>query len=53
MAEKKIKCRLLRARWDEKGIRHDKGEIVELPAESAMDAVEAGLVQRVKDAPSK
>lgn len=46
--EKTVTCKLKRDRWDEKGIRHKKGAIVELPAEAAMDAVEAGLVSRVK-----
>lgn len=53
MADKMIKCTILRARWDEEGVRHDKGAVVELPAEVAMDAVEAGLVSRVKEAPKK
>lgn len=43
-----ITCQLLRARWDENGKRHDAGKAVELPVEAAMDAVEAGLVKRVK-----
>ena len=48
MADKKIKCLILRDMWDENGNRHPKGSEVELPAEAAMDAVEAGSVTRKK-----
>lgn len=49
MAEKMIKCRILRDRWDEDGKRHPAGSEVDLPVEAAMDAVEDGSVERVKD----
>lgn len=48
MADKLIKCTIKRDRWDEDGVRHRKGSIVELPVEAAMDAIEAGAVARVK-----
>lgn len=48
MADKLIKCTILRDTWDEKGARHKAGTVVELPAEAAMDGVEAGTLARVK-----
>lgn len=50
MADKKIKCVILRDRWDENGKRYPKGTEVMLDAEAAMDGVEAGVIARVKDA---
>lgn len=43
-----IKCVILRDTWDEDGKRHPAGSEVELPAEAAMDGVEAGTLSRVK-----
>ena len=48
MAEKMIKCTILRDTWDGDGVRHVAGEEVELPAEAAMDGVENGTLARVK-----
>lgn len=53
MADKKIKCLLLRDTWDADGVRHAAGEEIELPAEAAMDAVEAGAVKRAKEPKAK
>ena len=50
MADKLIKCTILRDMWDEDGVRHPKGKGVELPAEAAMDGVESGAVSRAKKA---
>lgn len=51
MAEqKKIECRILRDTWDEDGNRHRKGSVISLDPEHAMDALEAGAVERVKKA---
>ena len=43
-----IKCRLLRDRWNEDGVRVVAGTEVDLPVEVAMDAIEAKAVERVK-----
>ena len=48
MAEKTIKCVILRDYWDERGERQPKGKEVDLPAEDAMDGVETGALSRVK-----
>lgn len=48
MAEKMIKCIIMRDMWDEDGERHAAGREIELPAEAAMDAVESGAVTRAK-----
>ncbi|MGB7243556.1 MAG: hypothetical protein WBC93_15910 [Sulfitobacter sp.] len=48
MAEKTIKCKILRDMWDEDGVRHAAGKEVNLPAEAAMDGVESGALSRVK-----
>lgn len=50
MADKKIKCMILRDTWDADGKRQPKGTEVMLDAEVAMDLVENGSVSRVKDA---
>lgn len=50
MADKMIKCVILRDTWDGDGKRHVAGSEIELPAEAAMDAVEAGAVTRAKTA---
>ena len=49
-ADRKIKCQLSRSYWDEGGARLDKGAVVEMTAEDAMDAVEAGWATRLKGA---
>ena len=50
MADKKtIPFRFKRDRWDDKGERHRAGKIVELSAEDALEALEAGHIERVKD----
>lgn len=46
---KKIKCRILRDFWDKDGKRHRKGLEVEVTAEEALDGVENGTLERVKD----
>lgn len=46
--EKMIKCRILRDRWDEDGVRHPKGTEVSVPVEAAMDGIESGTLERVK-----
>lgn len=43
-----IAVRVLRDFWDDKGERHAKGSIVEVPVEAALDGVEAGKLSRVK-----
>lgn len=48
MAEKTIKCVILRDFWDADGKRHKAGTEVSLPIEAAMDGVESGAVARVK-----
>jgi len=48
MAEKTIKCVILRDYWDESGERQSAGKEVDLPAEEAMDGVEAGTLSRIK-----
>lgn len=49
MAEKTIKCVILRDYWDTDGDRQRAGQEVDLPAEQAMDGVESGALSRVKD----
>jgi len=48
MAEKKIKCVILRDYWDDAGERQPAGKEVNLTAEEAMDGVESGTLSRVK-----
>lgn len=48
MADKKIKCTILRDTWDEDGNRHKAGTTVMLDPEAAMDGVEKGALSRVK-----
>lgn len=48
MADKLIKCEILRDTWDEDGNRHKAGKIVEISAEAAMDGIEVGALARVK-----
>lgn len=48
MAEKTIKCEILRDTWDGDGVRRKAGTVVDIPVEAAMDGVEAGLFTRVK-----
>lgn len=48
MADKMIKCVILRDTWDGDGKRHRAGSEVELPADAAMDGVENGTLSRVK-----
>lgn len=50
MADKKIKCRVLRDVWNAEGERIVAGSEVYLSAEDAMDGVESGALSRVKDA---
>ena len=50
MAEKMIKCRVLRDVWNIDGDRIVAGSEVNLPVEQAMDGVEDGSLARVKDA---
>ena len=49
MADKTIKCVILRDFWDAQGNRQPAGKEVYLPAEEAMDGVESGALSRVKD----
>ena len=46
--KKKLPFRIKRDRWDEDGVRHKAGKIVELSAEDALEALEAGHIERVK-----
>lgn len=48
MAEKTIKCIILRDFWDAEGERQPAGKEIDLPAEEAMDGVESGALSRVK-----
>ena len=48
MAEKMIKCVILRDFWDASGERQPAGKQIDLPAEEAMDGVESGALTRVK-----
>lgn len=50
MAEKLIKCRIVRDFWDADGERHRAGTEVELPVDAALDGIETGALSRVKDA---
>lgn len=48
--EKLIRCVILRDFWNSDGERQAAGKQIELPAEAALDGVEAGTLSRVKDA---
>lgn len=48
MADKTIKCVILRDFWDADGNRQPAGKEIDLPAEEAIDGVEAGALSRVK-----
>lgn len=48
MAEKTIKCIILRDFWDADGNRQPAGKEIDLPAEEAMDGVESGALTRAK-----
>lgn len=50
MAEKTIKCVVLRDYWDEAGERVPAGTEVDMPVADVMDGVEAGNLSRVKAA---
>ena len=43
-----VPCTILRDYWDKNGVRHRKGEGVEVTAEQAMDGMEKGTLERVK-----
>lgn len=49
--EKTVKCRVLRDYWptDDQMDRVRKGDIIEATLEQALDGVEAGNLERVKD----
>ena len=48
MADKTIKCVILRDFWDAEGNRQRAGQEIDLPAEDALDGVESGALSRVK-----
>lgn len=48
MADKLVKCRILRDFWDNDGLRHRAGKVVDVPSEAAMDGLEDGVLERVK-----
>lgn len=48
MADKLIKCVILRDFWDADGVRQPAGKEVSLTVDEAMDGVEAGALSRVK-----
>lgn len=48
MADRKIKCTILRDVWNADGERQPAGTEVDLTPEEAMDGVEKGLIARVK-----
>lgn len=48
MAEKTVKCVILRDYWNEDGERQPAGKEIELSVEEAMDGVESGALSRVK-----
>ena len=50
MADKTVKCVILRDMWDEDGKRHAAGKEVDIPVDAAMDGVESGALKRVKTA---
>lgn len=50
MAEKTIKCVVLRDYWDEGCERIMAGTEVDMPVDKALDGVEDGSLSRVKDA---
>lgn len=50
MAEKTIKCLVLRDYWNDDGERVRAGTVVDLSADAAIDGVESGALSRVKDA---
>lgn len=53
MAEKKVTCKILRDFWPKDDDRVRAGTIVEMSVDDAMDGMEKGLVERVKDEPAK
>lgn len=53
MADKTIKCTILRDTWDAEGNRHVAGSVVDISAEAAMDGVENGTLARVKNKATK
>lgn len=48
-----VECAILRDYWDDDGTRHRKGERVTVTADEAMDGLENGRLERVKDADAK
>ena len=48
MADKTIKCVILRDFWDADCNRQPAGKEIDMPAEDAMDGVESGALSRVK-----
>ena len=50
MADKMVKCEILRDFWDKDGVRHPKGTEVDIPSDAAMDGIEEGKLRRVKNA---
>ena len=50
MAEKTVKCVVLRDYWPTEDNRVKAGSIVDVSPEDAMDGVEAGRLSRVKEA---
>lgn len=46
--ERLIPVRIMRDFWDEKGTRHRKGTVVEVPVDAALEGVESGALSRVK-----
>jgi hypothetical protein len=49
MAEKTIKCVVMRDFWNENEVRVDAGSVIDVPVEQAMDGVESGALSRAKD----
>ncbi len=49
MADKTVKCVILRDMWDDEGVRHSAGKIVDIPVDAALDGVESGALSRVKE----
>lgn len=47
-ASKMVAVRIKRDIWDAEGERHPAGTVIDMTAEEAMDAIEAGTVSRVK-----
>ena len=48
MADKKITCVLLRDTWNAEGVRCKAGSELDLDADAAISAIEAGAVKRAK-----